>query len=54
MAKKVVKVKKENEKKHFVTPTDTWWGKALVWALFIGMVGFVIIGLIVAIVNSNA
>ncbi|MDX9691097.1 MAG: hypothetical protein RBT45_01495 [Acholeplasmataceae bacterium] len=54
MANKVVKTKKENNKKHYVNPTDTWWGKALVWALFVGMVGFVVIGLIVAIVNSNA
>ena len=54
MAKKVTNQNKKPEKKHFVTPTETWWGKAIVWALFIGMVGFVVIGLIAVLIDGNA
>jgi len=58
MAKKASKkYDKKNEpakKKHFKTPTETWWGKAVVWIIFFGMVGVLFLTLILAIVNSGA
>jgi len=54
MAKNAVTTKKVQEKKHFTTPTDTWWGKALVWIIFFGMVGLVIVSFIFTIIYSNA
>ncbi len=54
MAKKVVTPAKVDKKKHFTTPTDTWWGKALVWIIFFGMVGLVIMSFIFTIIYSNA
>ena len=54
MANKVVPKKKNDNKKHFTTPTETWWGKTLVWIILFGMVGLVIISFIVAIINGNA
>jgi len=54
MAKNAVTTKKVQEKKHFTTPTDTWWGKTLVWLLFIGMVGSVVVAFIFSIISGNA
>jgi hypothetical protein len=54
MAKKVGTPAKVDKKKHFTTPTDTWWGKTLVWLLFIGMVGSVVVAFIFAIIQGNA
>lgn len=44
----------KNDKNHFVNPTETWWGKAIIWALVIAMVGGLVIGLIAAIINGGA
>jgi hypothetical protein len=57
MAKKETVVKNNKEvvsKKHFVNPTDTWWGKAVVWFIIFGMVGLVILGFILAVAEGNA
>jgi hypothetical protein len=57
MAKKETVVQNKKEvvsKKHFVNPTDTWWGKAVVWFIIFGMVGLVILGFVLAIAQGNA
>ena len=54
MAKKAntkVKNTKVDETKPYVSPTETWWGKAIIWILVIGMVFGIVIGLIEALVN---
>ena len=43
---------KEVEKKTYKNPVDSLWGKIIVWILIVGMLGTVIIGLIVALVNA--
>ena len=53
MANKVQKSSKTPAKKHYKTPTDTWWGKLLVWLLFFGMIGFVLVGFIVLIIKGG-
>ena len=54
MAEKAKKNTKELEKKHYVDPTKTWWGKAVVWIIVFGMVGLVALTLIVALLAGNA
>jgi hypothetical protein len=46
-----VKNTKVDETKPYVSPTETWWGKAIIWILVIGMVFGIVIGLIDALVN---
>ena len=43
--------KNTKEIKNYRNPIETVWGKVIVWALLIGMVGTVIIGLIIALIN---
>ena len=45
---------KYQDVKKFVHPAETWWGKAVVWVLVFGMVGFVVVAFILAIINSQA
>lgn len=54
MAQKVNTKKQPEPKKHYVDPTKTWWGKAVVWMIIVGMVGLVILGLVVAIIEGGA
>ena len=42
------------EKKHYKMPFETWWGKLLIWTLFVGMVGGVLLSFIVAIISGQA
>ncbi len=42
------------EKKHFKTPTDTWWGKAIVWVIMFGLVGLIILSFVLAVLSGNA
>lgn len=42
------------EKKHYKMPFETWWGKILIWLLFVGMVGGVLLSFIVAIISGQA
>jgi hypothetical protein len=42
------------EKKHYKMPFETWWGKILIWTLFVGMVGGVLLSFIVAIISGQA
>ncbi len=42
------------EKKHFKTPTDTWWGKIIVWVIMFGMVGLIILSFILAVLKGTA
>ena len=42
------------DKKHFINPTETWWGKALVWIIIFGMVGLIILTFVLSIVLGNA
>jgi len=41
-------------KKPYKNPTETWWGKIIVWLLVFGMVGGVILSFILSIINNNA
>lgn len=41
-------------KKHFQTPTETWWGKLIVWVIMFGMVGLIILQFILSILNGQA
>ncbi|MCK9235331.1 MAG: hypothetical protein WC225_05700 [Acholeplasmataceae bacterium] len=54
MAKKQGQKAQPQERKHFKNPTDSWWGKVIIWILIFGMVGAVIVGFILSIVNGNA
>jgi hypothetical protein len=55
MSKKTnVRKTQVNETKHYKMPTETWWGKLLIWLLFFGMVGGVILSFIVALINGQA
>jgi len=42
------------EKQHYKMPFETWWGKILIWTLFVGMVGGVLLSFIVAIISGQA
>ena len=59
LAKKAA-VKKTNDatnhpnQNHYHNPTDTWWGKLVVWVLLMGMVGLIILGLVLAIISGTA
>jgi hypothetical protein len=57
MSKKDIAPKKKelpNDKKNFVHPAETWWGKAIVWFIIFGMVGLVILSFVLALINSQA
>jgi hypothetical protein len=41
-------------KKPYKNPTETWWGKIIVWLLVFGMVGGIILSFILSIINNNA
>ncbi|MCR3905655.1 MAG: hypothetical protein NUK62_01310 [Tenericutes bacterium] len=42
------------KKKHYQNPTETWWGKAIVWIIVFGMVGLVILSFVLALIHGNA
>lgn len=42
------------DQKHYKTPTETWWGKLIVWIILFGMVGLIILSLVVAIISGNS
>ncbi len=52
--KKTTPVANEENKKHFQTPTETWWGKLIVWIIMFGMVGLIILSFILAIASGDA
>ena len=52
MAKNEVK-KVESKKNHYHNPTEKWWGKLVVWIILFGMVGGIIFGFILAIINGQ-
>jgi hypothetical protein len=54
MANKEKTPVKVETKKHYVNPTETWWGKAVVWVIIFGMVGLIILTFILSIVLGNA
>jgi hypothetical protein len=54
VSKKETTPVKVEKKKHFTTPTDTWWGKLIVWVIVFGMVGLILLAFIFAIVSGNA
>ncbi|MBU1093079.1 MAG: TMEM43 family protein [Firmicutes bacterium] len=49
-----VTIDKVVSKKHFQTPTETWWGKLIVWIIMFGMVGLIILSFILAILKGTA
>lgn len=53
MAKRKVKESPTPAKKHYQNPSESWWGKAIVWILLIGMVGAIIVGFIFAVVGGQ-
>lgn len=50
--KKNKKSKEVSKKRVYKKPTESFWGRLLVWLLVIGMVGGVLTGVIVAIVQA--
>ncbi|GEM_PF-646676 len=42
------------DKKHFKTPTETWWGKVIVWIIMFGMVGLIILSFVLAVLKGSA
>jgi len=58
LAKKVTPTKQEQASnhpmKHFQDPTQTWWGKIIVWILLFGMVGLIILSFVLAIIKGTA
>ncbi len=40
--------------RHFQDPTETWWGKIVVWILLFGMVGLIILSFVLAIIAGTA
>jgi hypothetical protein len=50
--KKISVVDTGKKEKHFKDPTQSWWGKVLIWVLVVGMVLGIIISLILGIVNA--
>jgi len=53
-AKKTTTIEKDETKKHFQTPTETWWGKLIVWIIMFGMVGLILLSFILAILKGTA
>jgi hypothetical protein len=52
-----VKLKKPSSevvKKPYKNPTETWWGKLIVWIIIFGMVGLVILSFILALLQGTA
>ncbi len=41
-------------KKPYKNPTETWWGKLIVWIIIFGMVGLVILSFVLALLTGNA
>jgi len=39
------------ETKSYQNPANTLWGKIVIWAILIAMVGAVILGLVLALIN---
>lgn len=55
MAKKKKTTKKQEVvEKGYTNPTNSWWGKAIVWIIIFGMVGLIILTLVIAILTGNA
>ncbi|MBU1142146.1 MAG: hypothetical protein KKH92_00715 [Firmicutes bacterium] len=54
MAKNETKPVKVEKKKHYINPTETWWGKAVVWIIVFGMVGLIILSFILALIGGQA
>jgi hypothetical protein len=54
MAQKVKTPKNVEPKKHYVDPTQTWWGKTVVWIIVFGMIGLVVLSFVLALVAGNA
>lgn len=49
---KQTKIVNNKETKTYKNPSETLWGKIIIWFLLIGMVGTVIVGLIIALINA--
>ena len=52
--KKTEAVTNHPNQNHYHNPTETWWGKLVVWLLLMGMVGLIILGLVLAIISGSA
>lgn len=52
MSRNKNKRKKElKETKSYQNPANTLWGKIVIWSILIAMVGAVILGLVIALIN---
>lgn len=51
LAKKQSAKKTETKSKDYRNPAETIWGKIIIWTLLVGMVGGVVFGLILALIN---
>ncbi len=38
--------------KEFKNPSETWWGKTIIWVLLIGFVGLIFVGAIFGLINA--
>lgn len=41
-----------NNQPEFKSPSETWWGKTIIWLLIIGTVVLVVISVIFALINA--
>lgn len=41
------------QKKHYQNPAEKWWGKLVVWLIIVGMVGGIVFGFVLSIINGN-
>ena len=53
-SKKNTQVSNHPNQKHYTPPTETWWGKIIVWVLLFGMVGLIILSFVLAIISGTA
>ncbi|WP_157868349.1 hypothetical protein [Acholeplasma palmae] len=52
--KPTVSKNKENqvEEKVYKSPTETWWGKTIIWLLIIGTIALIFVSAIIALINA--
>lgn len=54
VSKNNTQVSNHPNQKHYQNPTETWWGKIVVWILLFGMVGLIILSFVLAVMSGTA
>lgn len=54
VSKNNTQVSNHPNQKHYQNPTETWWGKIVVWILLFGMVGLIILSFVLAVISGTA